>query len=88
MNEGVGARGRRAAVPRVIGSLGRGIGAGDGGRGGGHTYLGRGRARFNYEASSTLGWQGRAELVAAVILGMVHVRQEAHGPHLKSLWEF
>ena len=88
MDETVGARGRRAAVPRVIGSLGRGIGAGDGGRERAVHIWGRGRARFNHEASSTLGWRGRAELVAAVILGMVRVCHEAHGPHLKSLLKF
>lgn len=86
MDETVCARGRSAAVPRVIGSLGRGIGAGDGGgKRAVHIWGGR-RARFHHEAS-TLGWRGRAELVAAVILGMVRVSHEAHGPHLKSLLE-
>jgi len=84
MDETVCARGRSAAVPRMIGTVGRGIGAGDGGRERAVHIWGGGRARFNHEAS-TLGRRGRAKLVAAVILGMVRVCHEAHGTHLKSL---
>jgi hypothetical protein len=87
VDEAVGARGRSAAIPRVIGTLGRGIGAGDGGgKRAVHIWGGR-RARFHHEAS-TLGRRGRAKLVAAVILGMVRVCHEAYGTHLKSLLEF
>jgi hypothetical protein len=86
VDEAVGARGRRAAVPRVVCSLGRGIGAGDGGRKRAVHIWGGWRASIHHEAS-TLSRRGRAELVAAVILGMVRVCHEAHGPHLKSLLE-
>jgi hypothetical protein len=87
VDETVGARGRSAAIPRVIGTLGRGIGAGDGRRERAVHIWGGGRARFHHEAR-ILGRWGRAELVAAVILGMVRGSHEAHGPHLKSLLEF
>jgi len=82
--EAVCARGRSAAVPRVIGTFGRGIGAGDGGGERAVHIWGRGRARFHHEAS-ILGRRGRTELVAAVILRVVRVCHEAHGTHLKSL---
>jgi hypothetical protein len=71
----------------MIGTLGRGIGAGDGGRERAvHIWGGR-RASVHHEAR-TLGLWGRAELVAAVILWMMRVCHEAHRPHLKSLLEF
>lgn len=68
----------------MIGTLGRGIGAGDGGRKRAVHIWGGGRAWLHHEAS-ILGRRRRAELVAAVILGMVRVCHEAHGTHLKSL---
>jgi len=68
----------------MIGTLGRGIGAGDGGRERTVHIWGGGRARFHHEASG-LGRRGGAKLVAAVILRMMRVCHEAHGTHLKSL---